>query len=118
MILQIQGIPGFGTGKAEYTIAAIPILAQGRYYLGVPGGPRPFLGALVGFHLMQFKYSASYTFLGVTQSQDFTDNSTKFGFAPMGGIEIGALEVVAFYMLVSDFNYVGARLGFNFGGIE
>ena len=96
-----QGIPGFGSGKAEYTIAAIPILAVGRYYLGVPGGPRPFVGALVGFHLMQFKYSASYTFLGVTQSQDFTDNSTKFGLAPTVGIEIGAIEISALYMLVS-----------------
>jgi len=94
----------------DYTISAIPMLAVGRYYLGIPGGPRPFVGALAGFHLMRIEWSPA--FLGVDNA-----NSTEFSFGPMGGIEIGGLELVAFYMLISDANYLGARIGFNFGGL-
>ena len=41
----------------DYTISAIPLLAVGRYYLGIPGGPRPFVGALVGFHIMRIEWT-------------------------------------------------------------
>ena len=108
---KIEG-PG---GSLDYTISAIPILAVGRYYLGVPGGPRPFVGALVGFHLMRIDWTLDSPFLG---SGDFNDNSTEFSFGPNAGIEIGAIELSAFYMLISDANYIGARVGFNFGGVE
>jgi hypothetical protein len=105
-------------GSFDYTISAIPILATGRYYLGVPGGPRPFVGALVGFHLMQISYDYSVTLFGVTTTAEGDDNSTEFSFAPMAGIEVGAIEISAFYMIISDANYIGARIGFNFGGVE
>ena len=101
-------------GSYDYTISAIPILAVGRYYLGVPGGPRPFVGALVGFHILRIDYTVKTTLL----SLDGNDNSTKFSFGPTAGIEIGAIEISAFYMLVSDANYIGARVGFNFGATE
>jgi len=113
-----ENIPGFGSAKAEYTIYAIPILAQGRYYLGLPGGPRPFLGAVAGVHILSIKYTATITVFGITQSQDFTNSDTQFSFGPMAGVEVGAIDLAAFYMLVTDANYVGARIGFNFGGIE
>jgi hypothetical protein len=100
-------------GDFDYTISAIPILAVGRYYLGVPGGPRPFVGALVGFHLMKISADVNVTGFGSTTVDD---NSTEFSFGPNVGIEIGAIEISAFYMLISDANYIGARIGFNFGG--
>ncbi len=99
--------------KEEYDYSAIPILAQGRYYLGVPYGPRPFVGALVGFHI----FSVSHKSENVPNVPDVDESNTEteFSFAPMGGIEIGGLEIAAFYMIISDANYFGGRIGFNFG---
>ena len=109
----VNGAPA--TVKYEYTIAAIPILAQGRIYLGVPSGPRFYLGALAGFHLKTFKWDQTTTVGGQTIKRSFDKNSTEFSFGPAAGIEIDALELSAFYMLVKDLNYFGARIGFNFG---
>lgn len=95
---------GFGIISAKEggdDINVVPILAQGRYYLGLPGGPRPFAGALVGFH----NFSNG-------------ESKTKFSFAPMGGVEVGGLDLSAFYMIISDANYFGGRIGFNFGIVE
>jgi hypothetical protein len=106
-------------GEYEYDYSAIPILGVFRYYLGVPGGPRPFVGGLVGFHLFQAsaKITTTLPFVGTTTIEEDL-NSTEFSFAPAAGIEVGAIEIMAFYMIVSDANYIGARIGFNFGGVE
>jgi len=107
----------FGTTKYSYDYSAIPILGVFRYYLGVPavGAPRWFVGGLAGFHLFQASAETETVFLGQTikAKQDF--NSTEFSFAPMGGVAIGNLEAEAFYMIISDLSYFGARLGYNFG---
>lgn len=99
-------------GGFDYTISAIPILAEGRYYLGVPGGPRPYVGALLGFHI--FSTSVEGEMFGFTV--DESESDTEFTIAPMGGIEVGQLDISAFYMIISDANYFGGRIGFNFGG--
>jgi hypothetical protein len=108
-----------GVASVEWDVKAIPILGVYRYYLGVPGGPRPFVGAYAGFHLFQNSVTSEITipFFG-TSKVTVDDNTTKFSFGPAGGVEIGALEIAAAYMLISDFNYIYVRLGFNFGGVE
>lgn len=113
------GVPGF---SVEWDAKAIPILGIFRYYLGVPGGPRPFVGGMAGFHLFTIDVTTEVTFFDpfTGQTQTLTAkgdaNSTEFSFAPSAGIEIGAIEIAAAYMLISDANYIYARLGFNFGG--
>lgn len=107
------GAPGF---SVEWDAKAIPILGIFRYYLGVPGGPRPFVGGMVGFHLFTIDVTQEVTFFGQTTTVTGDANSTEFSFAPSAGIEIGAIEIAAAYMLISDANYIYARLGFNFGG--
>lgn len=105
-----------------YSIRAIPILAEGRYYLGVSDGILPFIGALVGLHIMRIDYSGTNFIFSdgglfprlETQDYEGDDNSTELSIAPMGGLQIGQLDISAFYMLISDANYFGARIGFNF----
>lgn len=119
MIFGSQSFGVAGVASVEWDVKAIPILGVYRYYLGVPGGPRPFFGAFAGFHLIQNSVTTETTlpFFGTTKLS-VDDNTTKFSFGPAAGVEIGALEICAAYMLISDFNYIYARLGFNFGAVE
>lgn len=123
-IIYGSGDQQVGGYKIEWDANAIPILGVGKYYLGVPGGPRPFVGALAGFHIFSIDVTQEVPtfnpltgqFTTTTVKSDGGD--TEFSIAPMAGVEIGQLEMAAFYMIISDLNYFGARIGFNFGAVE
>lgn len=104
---------GDDLGDYEYSYSAIPILAEGRYYFDMANGPKVYGGAQVGFHI--FSVDVDYT---GQHSQlfdgDHSDSSTEFSFGPTVGAEFSSLDVSAFYMLVSDANYFGLRVGYGF----
>ena len=99
-----------GFYKYSYDITAIPILAGARYYFGAGEGPQPFVGALVGIHMMSSDVEVE--FMGQKTSESTSD--TEFSFAPVVGVEVSSFDISAFYMIISDANYIGARVGFNF----
>ena len=100
--------------KTEWDYSAIPIVAGGRYYLGAGNGPKPFVGALVGLHMFKFKGKTTTTIFGTTQTNEGSESKTKFGFAPMAGVEVNNIDVSAFYMIISDLNYIGVRVAYAF----
>ncbi|MCK6621844.1 MAG: outer membrane beta-barrel protein [Calditrichaceae bacterium] len=92
-------------GNVEYDYSAIPILAGVRFY--VLPMPKLYLAGQLGFH--NFKVTTKSPGGGESD-----DSSTEFSFAPTVGVEFGPLDASAFYMIISDANYIGLRLGYGF----
>ncbi|MFZ0388938.1 MAG: hypothetical protein WAN36_00650 [Calditrichia bacterium] len=106
----------FGGESEGFSFSAVPILAEGRYYMGMQGEMRPFLGAQLGVHIFSFKTEFNNPITG--EKMEESTSETKFSFAPTIGIRVNQLDISAFYMLISDdpssLNYVGFRIGFGF----
>lgn len=89
-----------------YNFSAIPLLAGVRIY--VLPLPRLYVGGQAGFHYLKLKVKLKPT------GSEAEESENKFSVAPTVGVEFGPLEASAFYMLISDANYAGLRVGIRF----
>jgi hypothetical protein len=81
--------------QARY-VNSFPILANGAYFFGQPGGLRPYLGANVGVYIMEHQLD-----IGL---YSIRENNVHFGFGPEAGIAL-PLNVDLAVMLYSRYNY-------------
>jgi len=98
----------FGFYKWSYSV--IPIKGGAKYYFDPI--KRGFYGSgEIGLHL--FSYSSESDIGGVP---DYSESSTEFGLALIGGYEMPAgqtfiLDLSVRYELISDLNFIGFRVG-------
>lgn len=86
------------------SFSLIPLQASLKYALT----EQFFLQGLAGFHIVR----ASSSFQGITVSA----SETEFSFGAGAGLNLGQIEVSARFQVISDANYIGARVAYNFGG--
>jgi opacity protein-like surface antigen len=103
----------------SYSYSDIPIMAGVKYYF-TPA--TPFYGiAQIGFQIFNSNYETTVTVPGYYNfSGSASASSTEFAFSVGAGYEIpvgakGALDVTGTFNLISDLNYVGARVAYRFG---
>lgn len=98
---------GFGE-PAKVTTTSVPILAGLRWNFGVPVvGPSFYAGLEAGVSMFT-----------VTSSGGLADGdatSSEFTLSPNIGVEIAGFDIGAYYMMISDANYWGFRLGWGIG---
>ena len=102
----------------SYGYSVIPIMVGAKYYF-TPGVP--FYGiAQIGFQIFNANYSSTVNVPGYYNfSGSASGSSTEFAFAVGAGYEIpvgtsGAIDVTGTFNLVSNLNYIGARVGYRF----
>jgi len=109
----------FGGDEAEgfsYSYSMIPIMAGVKYFF--QPGKGFYANALLGVHMftadvdVPAEYEAYYS--------GGSETSTEFSFGVGAGYEIpvggkNAVDITAHYMLISDANYIGARIAYRFG---
>jgi len=109
----------FGGDETEgfsYSYSMIPIMAGVKYFF--QPGKGFYANALLGVHLFtaDIDYPAEYEEFFTIDSE----TSTEFSFGVGAGYEIpvggkNAVDISAHYMLISDANYIGARIAYRFG---
>ena len=109
------GYLSFGENETElglYTTStkAIPVMAGLRWDFGLPVGPSFYAGVEAGIHAFTTTYESSGTIVA-----DPDDTETKFALAPNVGLEFAGFDLSAYYMIISDANYWGLRLGWGIG---
>jgi hypothetical protein len=99
----------------KYSSSMIPIMAGAKYYF--QPGKGLYANALLGVHLFSQDIPAQ-TIFGVTVGGG-SASSTEFSFGVGAGYEMpmgkNALDLNAHFMIVSDANYIGARVAYKFG---
>ncbi len=98
--------------SATAKVTAVPIMVGLRKEFGLPVGPKFHIGAQVGVH--NFTYTYEFDAADIANLEEEKTES-KFSFAPIVGLRIGALDASVLYMVIEDFNYVGLRVGYTFG---
>jgi hypothetical protein len=103
----------------SYSSALIPIMVGAKYFFQ-PGLKGFYGNALIG--VTMYSFSASYDDPEVQAYWDLyspSTTSTEFSFGIGAGYEIpmgkNAVDLNAHFMLVSDANYIGARIAYRFG---
>jgi opacity protein-like surface antigen len=90
------------------SISAVPVMAGLRWDFGMPVGPSFYVGAEAGIH----NFTTTVEAAGQTIP---SESETKFAFAPNVGMELAGFDISAYYMLISDANYWGVRVGWGIG---
>ncbi len=98
--------------SASAKVTAVPIMIGLRKEFGLPVGPKFHVGAQVGVH--NFTYTYEFDAADFENLED-EQTESKFSFAPIVGLRMGALDASLLYMVIEDFNYVGLRVGYTFG---
>jgi hypothetical protein len=102
------GYIGFGEkDDSGLKISIIPIQGGLKYYF-----TESFNGFYGGADLGVNIVKAKFDFAG----ESYSDSETKFGFAPQIGYHLSALDISARYQIIADFDYVGFRIAYVFGG--
>jgi hypothetical protein len=94
--------------KFKTDITVVPVMAGLRWSFGAPVGPSFYAGLEAGVH----NYTTTVEFGGETLP---SETETKFAIGPNLGVELAGFDISAFYMLVSDANYWGLRVGWGIG---
>jgi len=89
-------------------LTAVPVMAGLRWSFGAPVGPSFYAGLEAGIH----NFTTTVEVAGETLP---SESETKFAIAPNLGVELAGFDISAFYMLVSDANYWGLRVGWGIG---
>jgi hypothetical protein len=90
------------------SVKAIPVMAGLRWSFGVPVGPSFYAGVEAGIH--------SFTSTLEVAGETFPDETkTEFAIGPNVGLEFAGFDLSAYYMIISDANYWGLRLGWGIG---
>ena len=113
------GYLSFGENETEvlgekYTksVSAVPVMAGLRWGFGAPVGPSFYVGFEAGIH----SFTTTVESGGVTIPLEGDEGSeTKFALGPNVGLEIAGFDLSAYYLLISDANYWGIRLGWGIG---
>jgi hypothetical protein len=90
------------------SVSAVPVMAGLRWDFGMPVGPSFYVGAEAGIH----NFTTSVEAAGQSIP---SESESKFAFGPNVGVEIIGFDLSAYYMIISDANYWGLRLGWGFG---
>jgi opacity protein-like surface antigen len=102
----------------SYGYTDVPVMAGVKYYC-TPG--IPFYGIRqIGFQIFNNNYSSTVTVPGYYNGVSVSASSNEFAFAVGAGYEIpvglkGALDVTGTFNLISNLNYIGARVAYRFG---
>jgi hypothetical protein len=101
-------------GDFSYDYDAIPIMAGIKYYF-MPANPFYAIGQ-IGFQIFNANASYSGPF---SYGFEASGSSTEFAFAVGAGYEIpaganGAIDITGTFNLISDLNYIGARVAYRF----
>ncbi len=106
-----EDIPGTSD---SYSSSMIPIMAGAKYFF--QPGKGLYANAQLGVHLFSFD-TPEYEFFGVTYGG--SETSTEFSLGLGAGYEMpmgkNALDISASFNIVSDANYIGARIAYKFG---
>jgi hypothetical protein len=106
---------GETVGTFSYSFSMIPIMVGGKYYF--QPGKGLYGNALLGVHLFSVE-TPSFTLFGQTYGGG-SASSTEFSLGVGAGYEMpmgkNALDLSAHFMIVSDANYIGARVAYKFG---
>jgi hypothetical protein len=102
----------------SYTHSMIPIMAGAKYFF--QPGKGLYANALLGVHIYSFDVSYDDPELQAIYDQySPSTSSTEFSFGVGAGYEMpmgkNALDLSAHFMIVSDANYIGARVAYKFG---
>ncbi len=89
---------------------ALKIMAGAKYYFSP--GPTKFYGS-VELGIYSASITATTTFLGRTY--EGTASESKFVIAPGVGVELGSLDLSAFYAINGDIGNIGVRVAYAFG---
>jgi hypothetical protein len=94
------------TAKTDFK--AIPILAGVKYFVS-----KDFyaLGQL-GFHLFSTSGESKFTYLGQTMTTKIDGSSTDFTLSLGAGYIIGNLDIAGSFYIISNANYLGARVAY------
>jgi hypothetical protein len=95
----------------DYSASLIPINAGLKYYFtesfnGFYGGVE------LGLNIAKAKAKGEIAGFEVDESE----SSTEFGFAPQVGYHLANFDFAVRYAIVSDFDYIGIRAAYVFGG--
>ena len=109
------GYLSFGENEQEIlgdtyktSITAVPVMAGLRWKFGLPVGPSFYAGVEAGIH--------SFTTTIEAAGQTFpSESTTEFAIGPNVGLQFAGFDLSAFYMIVSDADYWGLRLGWGIG---
>lgn len=85
------------------TMSMIPVTAGAKYYF-----TESFTGFYAGADLGMF--------FATVKLGDASESDSEFGFAPMVGYHLGAIDIGAKYQIISDANFVGFRIAYVLGG--
>jgi len=109
------GYLSFGENEREVlgetrktSISAVPVMAGLRWNFGAPVGPSFYAGLEAGVHSFT-------TTIGQGGETLPTESNTEFAIGPNLGVEIAGFDISACYMIISDANYWGLRLGWGIG---
>jgi hypothetical protein len=110
----------FGGDELEgfsYSYSMIPIMVGAKYFFQ-PSGKGFYGNALLGVHLFTADVSVPDEFEPYYSGG--SETSTEFSFGIGAGYEVpvggkNAVDITAHYMLISDANYIGARIAYRFG---
>lgn len=98
----------------SYSYSMIPIMAGAKYFF--QPGQGLYANALLGVHIFTVDIP-EYTLFGFTYGG--SESSTEFGLSVGAGYEMpmgkNALDLSASFNLISDANYIGARVAYKFG---
>lgn len=99
-----------GIGKITTDFSSIPILVGAKYYFnkGLYGHGQ------LGLHMFSSTAKSTVTFFGSTTTAEASASSTDFTIGVGGGYEMGNLDLSVAYYLISDANYLGARVAYRF----
>jgi hypothetical protein len=102
----------------SYSSSMIPIMAGAKYFF--QPGKGLYANAKLGVHI--YSFDASYDDPDVQAFYDQysgSTSSTEFSLGLGAGYEMpmgkNALDLNAHFMIVSDANYIGARVAYKFG---
>jgi opacity protein-like surface antigen len=98
----------FAGEKSTISMSAVPVMAGLRWEFGLPVGPLFFAGVEAGVH----NFTTTVEVAGNTLP---SASESKFAFGPNVGLEIAGFDLMAYYMIISDLNYWGLRLGWGIG---
>jgi hypothetical protein len=107
------GYLSFGENSTElYTTStkAIPIMAGLRWDFGLPVGPSFYAGVEAGVHSFTTTFEAKGAAVPLPD-----ETESKFAIGPNIGLELAGFDLSAYYMIISDANYWGLRLGWGIG---
>lgn len=103
---------------SSYSYSDIPIMAGIKYYF-TPGVPFYGIGQ-IGFQIFDSNYEYNSTIPGYVYDYSGSGSSTEFAFSIGAGYEVpigknAALDLTGTFNLISDLNYIGARVAYRFG---